>query len=84
MQTVEMWLTLEESCVVDDEELELGAGSLQACLHVLTSSHLVALFHPLGAAAWASGLAHLQVRTWPPGGERHGQSEAGQSIKGII
>lgn len=53
--------TLEDGSILDDETLKLRADHLKTGFHVAARRHQVALFHLLGAAGWAFGLANLQV-----------------------
>lgn len=63
---VRLWceFTLEEGRILDDQQLELGTGSLQAGLHVLLGRGQVSLLHLASAAGQAFGLAHLKIRTY--------------------
>lgn len=53
--------TLKNGSVLNDEDFQLSAGSLETGLHILFGNKQVALLHFAGTAGQAFRLAHLQI-----------------------
>lgn len=58
----EMPPTLEDCCILYDEEFQLHAGRLEKLFHIGTGHGLVFLFHFPGAACWNFWHTYLQVK----------------------